>query len=151
MSLNSIKYYITENYGDPCKPLHSTIWLKKRRRMLYLILEFDRVTMNGLVDSGALINAMSWPDYKVIKMNSDNCVFKEYPLPPFKIECTNVQLEQPIAKADIQINIGTYTFMDTSGILSKSSFPIIGLNVMENHQALMDTPSRTAALSRFKY
>ena len=66
-----------------------------------------------------------------------------YPQPPFKIECANAQLEQPIATADIQFNIGTYTFTDTFVILSKTSFPIIGLNFMRNHQAVIDTANGT--------
>ena len=106
-------------------------------------LEFSEITMDGLVDSGAFINAMSWSDYNAIKMNSDSCVIKEYPQPPFKIECANAQLEQPIATADIQFNIGTYTFTDTFVILSKTSFPIIGLNFMRNHQAVIDTANGT--------
>ena len=111
--------------------------------MLCLPLEFGEITMDGLVDSGAFINAMSWSDYNAIKMNSDSCVIKEYPQPPFKIECANAQLEQPIATADIQFNIGTYTFTDTFVILSKTSFPIIGLNFMRNHQAVIDTANGT--------
>ena len=142
-ALNSIKEYITERDGDTYIPLHSTIVLKNRRRMLYLPLEFGEITMDGLVDSGAFINAMSWSDYNAIKMNSENCVIEEYPQPPFKIECANAQLEQPIATADIQFNIGTYTFTDTFVILSKTSFPIIGLNFMRNHQAVIDTANRT--------
>ena len=142
-ALNSIKAYITERDGDTYIPLHSTIVLKNRRRMLYLPLEFEKLTMDGLIDSGAFINAMSWSDYNAIKMNSDNCVIKEYPQPPFKIECANAQLEQPIATADIQFNIGTYTFTDTFVILSKTSFPIIGLNFMRNHQAVIDTANGT--------
>ena len=137
-ALNSIKEYITERDGDTYIPLHSTIVLKNRR-MLYLPLEFGEITTDSLVDSRAFINAMSWSDYNVIKMNSDNCVTKEYPQPPFKIECANSHLEQPIATADIQLNIGTYTFTDTFVILSKTSFPIIGLNFMRNHQAVIDT------------
>ena len=143
IALNSIKEYITERDGDTYIPLHSTIVLKNRRRMLYLPLEFGELTMDGLVDSGAFINAMSWSDYNAIKMNSNNCVIKEYPQPPFKIECVNAQLEQPIATADIQFNIGTYTFTDTFVILSKTSFPIIGLNFMRNHQAVIDTANGT--------
>ena len=141
--LNSIKKYVTEKDNNTYIPLHSTIVLKNRRRMLYLPLEFGELTMDGLVDSGAFINAMSWSDYNAIKMNSDNCVIKEYPQPPFKIECANAQLEQPIATADIQFNIGTYTFTDTFVILSKTSFPIIGLNFMRNHQAVIDTANGT--------
>ena len=142
-ALNSIKEYVAEKDGETYIPLHSTIVLKSRRRMLYLPLEFGEITMDGLVDSGAFINAMSWSDYNVIKMNSDSCVIKEYPQPPFKIECANAQLEQPIATADIQFNIGTYTFTDTFVILSKTSFPIKGLNFMRNHQAVIDTANGT--------
>ena len=142
-SLNSIKEYVAEKDGETYIPLHSTIVLKSRRRMLYLPLEFGEITMDGLVDSGAFINAMFWSDYNAIKMNSDSCVIKEYPQPPFKIECANAQLEQPIATADIQFNIGTYTFTDTFVILSKTSFPIIGLNFMRNHQAVIDTANGT--------
>ena len=132
ISLNSIKEYIAEKNGDTYIPLHSTIVLKMRQRMLYLPLEFGEITMDGLVDSGAFINAMSWSDYNVFKMNSDKCVIKEYPQPPFKIECANAQLEQPITTADIQFNIGTYTFTDTFVILSETSFPIMGLKFMRN-------------------
>ena len=99
--------------------------------------------MDGLVDSGAFISAMSWSDYNAIKMNSDNCVINEYPQPPFKIECANAQLEHLIATADIQFKIGTYTFTDTFVILSKTSFPIIGLNFLRNHQAVIDTANGT--------
>ena len=135
-SLNLIKGYVTEKDGSTYILLHSTIPLKKRRRMLYLPLEFGEDTMDGLVHSGAFSNAMSWADYNAIKMNSDNCIIKEYPQPPFKIKCANAQLEQPIATADIQFNIRTYSFTDTFVILSKTSFPIIGLNFMKNHQAV---------------
>ena len=128
VSLNSIKEYVTEKDGGTYLPLHSTIVLNKRQRMLYLPLGFGEITMDGLVDSGAFINAMSWSDYFAIKMNSDSCVIKVYPQLPFKIECANAQLEQPIATADIQFNIGTYTFTDTFVILSRTSSPIIGLN-----------------------
>ena len=69
-SLNSIKEYVTKKDGETYIPLHSTIILKKKRRMLYLPLEFGEITMDGLVDSGAFINAMSWSDYNAIKMNS---------------------------------------------------------------------------------
>ena len=76
-------------------------------------------------------------------MNSDSCVKKEYPQPPFKIECANAQLEEPIATADIQFNIGMNTFTDTFVILSKTSLPITGLNFMRNHQAVLDTANGT--------
>ena len=117
--------------------------LKKRRRMLYLPLEFSEKTLDGFVDSVAFINAMSWSDYNAMKMNSYSCVIKEHPQPPLKTECANVQLEQPIARADVQFNIGTYIFTDTVVILSKKSFLIVEVNFMRNHQAVVDTANGT--------
>ena len=143
VSLISIKEYKTGKDGNTCILQHSTIQLKKRRRMLYLPLEFGEITMDRLVESGAFINAMSWSDYKKFKMNSDICVIKEYPQPPFKFECANAQLEQPIATVDIHFNIGTYTFTDTFVILPKTSSPITGLNFLRNHQAVIDTANAT--------
>ena len=142
-SLNSLKEYVTGKSGSTYIPLHSTIPLKKRRPILYLPLEFGGITMDGPVDSGAFINAMSRLDYNAIKMNSDNCIIKEYPQPPFKIEFANAQLEQSIATADIHFNIGAYTFTDTFVILSKTFFPIKGLKFMRNHQAVLDTANGT--------
>ena len=55
-----------------------------------------------------LNSPMSWSDYNMIKMNSENCPgISDNLQPPFKIECANAQLQQPIATADIQFNIGT--------------------------------------------
>ena len=61
--------------------------------MLYLPHELGEITKDRLVD---------WSDYNAIKTNSDSCVIKEYPQLPFKIECANTQLEQPIATTDMQ-------------------------------------------------
>ena len=85
-SLNSIKEYIAQKDGDNFITLHSTLVLEKQRRIINLPLDIGDITMDGLVDSGAFINAMFWSDYNIIKLNSDSCVIKEYPQHPFKIE-----------------------------------------------------------------
>ena len=111
--------------------------------MLYLPLEFGKVTLDVLVDSGAYLNAISWFDYTMIRNNTENCIVKVYPQPPFKFECANVTIEQPIATAGMQFNIGTYTFTDTFVVLSRTSFPLVGLNFVRNHQAILDTANGT--------
>ena len=52
-SLDSIKEFIIHKNNDSYIPLMSTIPLKKRRRVLYLPLEFAEITIDGLVDSFA--------------------------------------------------------------------------------------------------
>ena len=80
-SLNSKKEFIIHKDKDNYIPLMSTIPLKKRRRMLYLPLEFGEISIDGLVDSGAYINAISWSDYIMIKNYTEICIIKEYPHP----------------------------------------------------------------------
>ena len=80
-------------------------------------------------------------------MNSESSFIKEYPQPPLEMECANAQLEQPIVTADIQFNIGTFTLTDTFVILSKKSFPIIGLIFKRNDQAVIDTANGTIDFS----
>ena len=121
----------------------STINLKKQRRMLYLPLEFGEITFDGLVDSGAYRNALSWSDYTMICNNTENCITKEYPQPPFKIGCANATVEQPIATADIPSNISSYNFTDTFVVISRTSFPVFELNFMRNHQAKIDPANGT--------
>ena len=79
-------------------------------------------------------------------MISDSSVVEDHPQPPFKIEVANIQLEQPKATADVGLTIGTYTFTDTFVILSKTSFPTIGLNFIRNHQTVIDTANLTINL-----
>ena len=71
-SLDFIKEFIIHRDSDSYIPLTSTIPLKKRRRMLYLPLEFGAITIDGLVDSVAYINAIPWSDYIMIKNNTEN-------------------------------------------------------------------------------
>ena len=52
--------------------------------MLYLPLDFGEITLDGLVDSGAYINTISWSDYTMIRNNTENCNIKEYPQPPYQ-------------------------------------------------------------------
>ena len=58
-SLNSIKEFIIHKDNNNYIPLMSTIPLNKRRHMLYLPLEFREITLDGQLDSGVYINAMS--------------------------------------------------------------------------------------------
>ena len=60
--LNVIKEFIQLDKNDIYIPLMSTIALKKKKRMLFLPVEFNTVKIDALVDSGAYINAISERD-----------------------------------------------------------------------------------------
>ena len=68
--------------------------------MLNIPLEFGEKTIDGHIMSRL------YPDRKQHR----KLHHKSNPQPPFRIECANAQIEQRIAAADVQFNIGTYTF-----------------------------------------
>ena len=84
------------------------------------------------------------------KFNCDNCVLKDNPQPPFKIECAIIQSEQSKATADFQFNIGSYTFTDTFVVLPIFSFPLFDLKIVRNHQAMLDTANGTITFPNVK-
>ena len=86
----------------------------------------------------------------MIRNNTENCISKNYPQPPFKIESANATIEQHIATADMQFNIGSYTFTDTFAVLSRTSFPLVGLNFIRNHQAVLDTANGTITFTHIE-
>ena len=60
----------------------SAITLKKKKRMLFLPVEFNNVKKHALVGSGVYIDAISEKDVERIKHNADHCFVKKAPPPP---------------------------------------------------------------------
>ena len=57
--LNIIKEFIQHDKDDDYIPLMSAITLKKKKRMLFIPLDFENTRIDALVDSGAYINVLS--------------------------------------------------------------------------------------------
>ena len=73
------------------------IALKKKKRMLFLPVEFNTVKIDALVDSGAYINAISERDAEKLRQNASQCIVNRAPPPPFKVQDANAELEQLLA------------------------------------------------------
>ena len=74
--LDTIKEFIQHDENDDYIPLMSAITLKKKKRMLFLPVEFNTVKMDALLDSGAYINAISERDRMLV-----NALSKKHPTP----------------------------------------------------------------------
>ena len=58
-------------------PLTSTVVLKRKQGMLYVPLDFENnITVDALVDSGALVSAIAQDDLETIKQKSANIILK---------------------------------------------------------------------------
>ena len=121
----------------------SSIALKKKKRMLFLPVEFNTVKIDALVDSGAYINAISERDAEKLRQHASQCIVNKAPPPPFKVQYANAELKQPLATYTLRFKIGDYTFEETFIIMNQTSFPIIGLAFLRKHAAILDTAQGT--------
>ena len=128
--LDAIKEFIQHDKDDDYIPLMSSIALKKKKRKLFLPVEFNTIKIDALVDSGAYINAISERDAEKLQQHASQCIVNKAPPPPFKVQYANAELEQPLATYTLRFKIGDYTFEETFIIMNQTSFPIIGLAFM---------------------
>ena len=92
--LNIIKEFIQHDKDDDYIPLMSAITLKKKKRMLFIPLDFDYTRIDALVDSGAYINVISERDADKIQTEANATIIAKAPPPPFKIQYGNTELEK---------------------------------------------------------
>ena len=71
--LDVIKEIIQHDKDSDYIPLISAIALKKKKRMLFLPLDFNTTKIDALVDSGAYTNAISERDAEKLRQNASQC------------------------------------------------------------------------------
>ena len=141
--LDVVKEFIQHDKEHDYIPLMSAVALKKKKRMLFLPVDFNSVKIDALVDSGAYINAISERDAERLQQNANQCIINKAPPPTFKVQFANADLEQPRATYTLRFKIGDYTFEETFIVMNQTSFPIIGLAFLRKHAAIIDTAQGT--------
>ena len=70
--------------------------MKRKRHMYYMPMDFEKLTLDGLIDTGALTCAISEQDLNKIKLLANEAIKDTSPPPNFQIMVANGQLEVPI-------------------------------------------------------
>ena len=83
---------ITKDGEPDCIPLSTNINLKCKKRMLYFPMDFGELTIDGLIDTGALSSAIPEMDLRKIGLLSPQSVIREGPPPNFQIMVANWKL-----------------------------------------------------------
>ena len=68
---------ITKDGEPDCIPLSININLKCKKRMLYFPMDFEELTIDGLIDTGALSSAIPEMDLRKIRLLSPQSVIRE--------------------------------------------------------------------------
>ena len=118
--------------GEPnCAPLSTNINLKCKKRMLYFPMDFGKLTIDGLIDTGALSSAIPEADLR-------KTVIREGPPPNFQIMVANGQLETPKSTTELKFEVGDIEFHEIFIVMEHLTGPFIGLLFLErrNHTGL---------------
>ena len=122
--------------GEPdYVPLTTNLGLKYKRRMLYFPMDFGELTLDGLVDTGALSSAIPEADLRKIRLLAPLSIVKEGPAPNFQIMVANGQLETPKSTVKLKFEVGDIEFHEIFIVMEK-----LTRRVMEKPMATRNPP-----------
>ena len=125
--------------GEPdCIPLSTNINLKCNKRMLYFPMGFGELTIDGLIDTGALSSAIPEIDLQKIRLLSSQSVIREGLPPNFLIVVANEQLETPESTIQLKLEVGDIAFHEIFVLMEHLTGPIIGLMLLQRNHAVLD-------------
>ena len=129
-----------EQTNEVYLPLSSTVVLKRKQEMLYVPLDFENIlTVDALVDSGAIVSAIAYDELDTIKQKAPNNILEIDEPPNFQIQVANGQLEKPLSTVTLKFEIGDNIFAEHVVVMKKLTGPIIGLHFMRNNSVVIDT------------
>ena len=97
---------ITKNGEPDSIPLSTNINFKCKKRMLYSAMDFGELTIDALMDTGALSSAILEMDMRKIQFLFPQSVIREGPHPNFQILVANGQLETPKSTIELKFEVG---------------------------------------------
>ena len=125
--------------GEPdCIPLSTNINLKCKKRMLYFPMDFGELTIDGLIDTGALSSAIPEMDLRKIRLLSPQSVIREGPPPNFQIMVANGQLETPKSTIELKFEVGDIEFHEIFIVMEHLTGPINGLMFLQRNHTVLD-------------
>ena len=95
------------------------VGLKYKRRMLHFPLDLGELTIDGLIDTGALSRAIPEADLRKIRLLSPQSIVKEGPAPTFEFLVANGQLETPKSTVELKFEVGDFEFHEIFIVLEK--------------------------------
>ena len=129
---------ITKDGEPDCIPLSTNINLKCKKRMLYFPMDFGELTIDGLIDTGALSSAIPEMDLRKIRLLSPQSVIREGPPPNFQIMVANGQLETPKNTIELKFEVGDIEFHEIFIVTEHLTGPIIGLMFLQRNHTVLD-------------
>ena len=135
---NDVFNHLTTDEGNNIMYLNlsTNLTLKKKRHMYYFPKDFEKLTLDGLIDTSAVTSAISEADK--IKLLSNEAIKDTGPAPNFQIMVANGQLERPIGTVLLEFEVADFQFQENFIVMNTLPNPLIGLCFLQRHNALFD-------------
>ena len=120
-------------------PISTASTLKRKRHMYHMPIDFAKITLDGLIDTGDLTMAISEQDLNKIKLLASEAL-RETVLPPnFQIMGANGQLEVPISTVLLEFEV-------TDSMLSNPLIGVCHLNFVKSTHRSLFSPTKQRSL-----
>ena len=119
-------------------PMSTSLTLKRKSHMYYMPMDFEKLKLDGLINTGALTSAISEQDLNKIKMIANEAIKDTGPLPNFQIMVANGQLEVPIGTVLLEFVMADFMLRDNFIIMKNFTNPLIGLCFLRRNNAVFD-------------
>ena len=119
-------------------PLSTNLPLKNKRKMLYFPMHFGELNIDGLIDTGAFSCAIPEGDLRKFRLLAPHTILNEGPPPEFQIMIANGQLEAPIARVELQFEVGDIIFREKFIVMTNLTSPLIGLLFLQCNSTILD-------------
>ena len=101
-------------------------------------MDFGELTLDGLVDTGALSSAIPEADLRKIRLLAPQSIVKEGPAPNFQIMVANGQLETPKSTVELKFEVGDIKFHEIFIVMEKLTSSLIGLSFLQRNNTILD-------------
>ena len=106
--------------------------------MLHFPMDFGELTLDGLVDTGALSSAMPEADLRKTRLLATQSIVREVPAPNFQIMDANRQLETPKSTVELKFKVGDIEFHEIFIVMEKLTSPLIGLAFLQRNNTILN-------------
>ena len=111
-------------------------------------MDFERLTLDGLIDTGALTSAISEQDLNKIRLLASEAIKETGPPPNFQMMVANGQLEVPIGTVLLEFEMADFMLKENFIIMNNLPNPLIGLCFLRRNNAIFDV---TQGILTFPY
>ena len=101
-------------------------------------MDFNELTLDGLVDTRALSSAIPETDLRKICLLAPQSIIKEGPAPNFQMIVANGQLENPGSTVELKFEVENLQFHEIFIVMENLTSPLIGLSFLQRNNTILD-------------